>query len=388
MKKILIIFGVFIIAALGIYLTFFKTQKQNFITQKVARQDIEQSIEAVGEIYAKTQVDVGAQVSGQITKLYVKIGDKIKAGDLIAQIDKDKQQNELDITKAQLASAKAKLESNKISLEIAKRQFEREQKLYEAKGTSLESLESAKSSFYTLKANVAELEAQVIQLEITLKNAQKDIAYTTIRAPMDGVIINVAVDEGQTVNANQSAPTIVKIANLDEMEIKMEIAEADVGEIKIGELVRFSILNNPNKKFEAQIASIDPANTEISNSTSSSSNSTSSTSAIYYYANFFVKNKNNAFRIGMSTENQIITNVAKNAIIVPTYAIKSDRNGYFVEVLENEKIVRKHVKLGLKDAFSTQITEGLEEGENLIVSSDSSNINKPKIPNNSFGGPR
>ena len=389
MKKYLILALVALVLNFVLFFIFSGSKKQEFITQKVTRVDIEQSIEAIGEVYAKTQVDVGAQVSGQITKLYVKIGDRVKAGDLIAQIDKDKQQNDLDITKAQLASAKAKLESNKVSLDIALRQYQREQKLYAAKGTSLELLETAKSNFYTLKANVADLEAQVVQLEITLKNAEKDLGYTTITAPMDGIIINVAVDEGQTVNANQSTPTIVKIANLDEMEVKMQIAEADVSKLKVGEVVRFSILSDSRKQYEAKISSIDPANTEISDATSSStssksssssSSSSSSNTAIYYYANFFVKNENNLLRIGMSTENQIIAASAKSAIAVPTYAIKNDDKGYFVDVLEAGKKVSKYVKLGLKDSLNTQILEGLNENEDLIVSSDTSNVSKPKLP--------
>lgn len=109
---------------------------------------------------------------------------------------------------------------------------------------------------------------------------------------MDGVVINVAVDEGQTVNANQNTPTIVRIANLDQMEVRMEIAEADVGKIKIGTELDFSLLSDPQKTYQASIASIDPADTQISDSStssgssSSSSSSSSSNNAIYYYAKF------------------------------------------------------------------------------------------------------
>ncbi|MCH3852983.1 efflux RND transporter periplasmic adaptor subunit, partial [Campylobacter jejuni] len=125
---------------------------------------------------------------------------------------------------------------------------------------------------------------------------QKDLGYTTITAPMDGVVINVAVDEGQTVNANQNTPTIVRIANLDQMEVRMEIAEADVGKIKIGTELDFSLLSDPQKTYQASIASIDPADTQISDSStssgssSSSSSSSSSNNAIYYYAKFYVAN--------------------------------------------------------------------------------------------------
>ena len=372
-KKTLIIVILLCVGAVALYVGFFKKDdKAQLATQSITRINIDQSIEAVGEVYAKEQVDVGAQVSGQITKLYVQIGDKVKAGDLIAQIDKDKQQNDLDITKAQLASTKANLESKKVALEIASSQYQREQKLYSNKATSLENLETLKNNFYSLKASVADLDAQVVQLEITLKNAEKDLGYTTIRAPMDGIIINVAVDEGQTVNANQSTPTIVKIANLDEMEIRMEIAEADVSKIKVGTAVKFSILNDPEKKYEAKISSIDPANTTTSDAksnSSSSSTSSLSTSAIYYYAKVFVKNRDNFLRIGMSVENSIVIKSAPNALAVPTYAIKNDKGGYFVELLRGGQIIKSYVKIGIKDSINTQILDGVSENDLLVLSS-------------------
>ncbi|EFC33136.1 efflux RND transporter periplasmic adaptor subunit [Campylobacter jejuni] len=382
-KKIILIILIVILGSIGAYFIFFNNdEKISYLTQKIQKKDISQTIEAVGKVYAKDQVDVGAQVSGQIIKLYVDVGTHVKQGDLIAQIDKDKQQNDLDITKAQLQSAKANLESKKVALEIASKQYQREQKLYAAKASSLENLETQKNNYYTLKANVAELNAQVVQLEITLKNAQKDLDYTTISAPMDGVVINVAVDEGQTVNANQNTPTIVRIANLDEMEVRMEIAEADVSKIKVGTELDFSLLNDPQKTYHAKIASIDPADTEVSNSTTSSSSSGSSSSsssnAIYYYAKFYVANKDDFLRIGMSIQNEIVVASAKAVLAVPTYAIKSNSKGYYVEILENQKAVKKYVKLGIKDSINTQILEGVNENEELIVSSSADDL-APKI---------
>ncbi|HED6053807.1 TPA: efflux RND transporter periplasmic adaptor subunit [Campylobacter jejuni] len=370
-KKVILIILIAILGSVGAYFIFFNNdEKISYLTQKIQKKDISQTIEAVGKVYAKDQVDVGAQVSGQIIKLYVDVGTHVKQGDLIAQIDKDKQQNDLDITKAQLESAKANLESKKVALEIANKQYQREQKLYAAKASSLENLETQKNNYYTLKANVAELNAQVVQLEITLKNAQKDLGYTTITAPMDGVVINVAVDEGQTVNANQNTPTIVRIANLDEMEVRMEIAEADVSKIKVGTELDFSLLNDPQKTYHAKIASIDPADTEVSDSSTSSSSS----NAIYYYAKFYVANKDDFLRIGMSIQNEIVVASAKAVLAVPTYAIKSDPKGYYVEILENQKAVKKYVKLGIKDSINTQILEGVNENEELIVSSSADGL--------------
>ncbi|EAH8417831.1 efflux RND transporter periplasmic adaptor subunit [Campylobacter coli] len=375
-NRVVLIVVILALFGVGAYFIFFNdNEKITYFTQKVKKIDISQTIEAVGKVYAKDQVDVGAQVSGQIIKLYVDVGSHVKQGDLIAQIDKDKQQNNLDITKAQLESAKANLESKKVALEIASKQYQREQKLYAAKASSLENLEIQKNNYYSLKASVAELNAQVIQLEITLKNAKKDLDYTTITAPIDGVVINVAVDEGQTVNANQNTPTIVRIANLDEMEIKMEIAEADVNKIKIGTELEFSLLNDPQKTYRASIASIDPADTEVSDSSSSySSSSSSSSNAIYYYAKFYVQNKDNFLRIGMSIQNEIVIASVKDVIAVPTYAIKNDAKGYYVEILQNQKAVKKYVKFGIKDSINTQILEGVDENEELIISSSADGL--------------
>ncbi|EAJ6152833.1 efflux RND transporter periplasmic adaptor subunit [Campylobacter lari] len=372
MKKIIYLSIFLIILIIGVYFYFFANKEEyNYLTYEVKKQDITQSIEAIGEVYAKTQVDVGAQVSGQITKLYVKLGDRVNEGDLIAQIDKDKQQNDLDITKARLESAKANLESKKIALDIATKQYQREQKLYAKKATSLENLENLKNTFYALRANVADLKAQTTQLEISLKNAQKDLAYTTITAPSKGEIINVAVEEGQTVNANQNTPSIVRLADLSEMEIRMQIAEADINKISVGKKVKFSILNEPDKKYEATISSIDPANTTISDATSNTnlnSNSSTSTSAVYYYARVFVKNDNNFLRIGMSTENEIAIKTENNTLVIPTLAIKSDVSGYYVEILKANNIsVKTPVKLGIKDSLNTQILDGINEGDLVII---------------------
>ncbi|MCR6591369.1 AcrA/AcrE family efflux protein [Campylobacter insulaenigrae] len=370
-KKIAYLILLIILIGVGVYYYFYNKDEFNYLTYEVKKRDITQSIEAIGEVYAKTQVDVGAQVSGQITRLYVRLGDYVKEGDLIAQIDKDKQQNDLDITKAQLESAKANLESKKIALNIALKQYTREQKLYEKKATSLESLENLKNNFYALKASVADLNAQTTQLEISLKNAQKDLAYTTIVAPSKGEIINIAVEEGQTVNANQNTPSIVRLADLSEMEIRMQIAEADINKISVGKSVKFNILNEPEKKFEAIISSIDPANTTITDATSNTnlnSNLNSSASAVYYYARVFVKNDNNFLRIGMSTENEIAIKTQKNVLVVPTLAIKNDTEGYYIEILkDNKNIIKKPVKLGIKDNLNTQIVEGINEGDLIII---------------------
>ena len=188
---------------------------------------------------------------------------------------------------------------------------------------------------------------------------------------MDGVIINVAVEEGQSVRAGDIAPTIVRIADLNEMEIRMEIAEADVNKIKIGTAVKFSLLDDPDKKYDAQISSIDPADTTISDATSnssSSSTSSSGTSATYYYAKVFVKNTDNFLRIGMGTENSIVIASAQNVLCVPTYAIKNDKNGYFVELLKGEEIIKSYIKIGIRDTVNTEIIQGVSENDKLVLS--------------------
>lgn len=359
------------------YEKYFKEEKKDeFITSVAVRGDLSKSIDSNGEIYANELIDVGAQVSGQIKKLYVKLGDKVKAGDMIAEIDSATQQNNVDTKRAQLGIYEAKLNSAKVALEIAESKFNREKELFGKNATSKEEFESAKNSLAVTKANVKEIEAQIAQTKISLNTAQIDLGYTKIVAPKEGTIVSVQVEEGQTVNSNQATPTIVNIADLTKLKLKMEIAEGDITKIKVGSKVEYLILSEPNKKFYTQISSIDPGLTTLSDGKysqkSTVSSSTSSSSAIYYYANAVVENKDEILRIGMTTQNTIMLESVKEAIIIPTVAIKKEGGKQYVNVLkDNLQVEKREVAVGLTDGLKSQIISGVSEGEKVITSRSS-----------------
>ena len=380
--KILIILLILGVGGYFVYDKFFKIkdEKVEFITKKAKKGSFSKKVDATGEIFATELIDVGAQVSGQIKKLYVKLGDQVKKGDMIASIDNSTQQNSIDNKEAQLAIYKAQLESAKVALNIAKTQFDRENALFSKNATSKQEFESAKNTYSANSAKIKELEAQIKQTNIELSTAKINLGYTKITAPRDGTVVSVQVEEGQTVNANQTTPTIVNIADLSHVKMKMQIAEGDITKIKVGTPVEYSILSEPTKKFQTTVSSIDPGLTTLSDgsygssssSKSSYSSSSSSSSAVYYYAQSIVDNKDGILRIGMTTQNELLIANVEDAIIVPSIGIKKDENGTFVYVLKDGKPVKTAVKTGIKDNLDTQIISGINEGDEIITSQGSS----------------
>ena len=380
--KILIILLILGVGGYFVYDKFFniKDEKVEFITKKAKKGSFSKKVDATGEIFATELIDVGAQVSGQIKKLYVKLGDQVKKGDMIASIDSSTQQNNIDNKEAQLAIYKAQLESAKVALNIAKTQFDRENALFAKNATSKQEFESAKNTYSANSAKIKELEAQIKQTNIELSTAKINLGYTKITAPRDGTVVSVQVEEGQTVNANQTTPTIVNIADLSHVKMKMQIAEGDITKIKVGTPVEYSILSEPTKKFQTTVSSIDPGLTTLSDgsygssssSKSSYSSSSSSSSAVYYYAQSIVDNKDGILRIGMTTQNELLIANVEDAIIVPSIGIKKDENGTFVYLLKDGKAVKTAVKTGIKDNLDTQIISGINEGDEIITSQGSS----------------
>ena len=382
-SKILIILLILGVGGYFVYDKFFniKDEKVEFITKKAKKGSFSKKVDATGEIFATELIDVGAQVSGQIKKLYVKLGDQVKKGDMIASIDSSTQQNSIDNKEAQLAIYKAQLESAKVALNIAKTQFDRENALFTKNATSKQEFETAKNTFSANSAKIKELEAQIKQTNIELSTAKINLGYTKITAPRDGTVVSVQVEEGQTVNANQTTPTIVNIADLSHVKMKMQIAEGDITKIKVGTPVEYSILSEPTKKFQTTVSSIDPGLTTLSDgsygssssSKSSYSSSSSSSSAVYYYAQSIVDNKDGILRIGMTTQNELLIANVEDAIIVPSIGIKKDEKGNsYVYLLKDGKPVKTEVKTGIKDNLDTQIISGINEGDEIITSQGSS----------------
>ncbi|RLL30633.1 efflux RND transporter periplasmic adaptor subunit [Acinetobacter cumulans] len=316
-----------IICTLAIALTawyFFKPKQQQpqFITAEVTRGDLENSVLATGVLEATKMVSVGAQVSGQVKKMYVQLGDQVKQGQLIAQIDSVRQHNELKTAEANIKNQQAQLAVKQANLAKVEAEYQRQQAMYAQDATSRAELESALASYKTAQADIVAINAQIEQSRLTLATAKEDLGYTQIVAPMDGTIVAIVTEEGQTVNANQSAPTIVKLAKLDDMTIKAEISEADVMKVEKGQRVYFTTLGDSETKHYATLRQVEPAPSSINNETSNSSTSSSST-AVYYNALFDVPNADGKLRIDMTAQVYIILDEARNVLTVPAAAIQT-----------------------------------------------------------------
>jgi len=372
-KRFFILLGLLVAAGTAYY--FFSSnskQETTYLTESVTRGNVEKTVVASGSVESVNEVDVGAQASGKITKLYVKLGQEIKKGEMIADIDSTTQINTLSTKKAALVSYQAQLKAKKTAYDVALSSYNRLSKLYTQKATSLDSVNTAKSTLDNAKAEMEAIEASIKQAEIEVNTAETNVGYTKITAPMDGTVISVPVSEGQTVNANQTTPTIVTIADLSKMKIKPEISEGDITKVKAGQEVSFTILSDSQTVYHSVIDSVDPANTTTSDSSSTSSlssSSSSTTSAIYYYANVLIDNPDRTLRIGMTTENNIKIANAKDVLLVSNMAIQKRDGKSFVNVLNDKNQPEpREVETGVQNDFQTEIKSGLNEGEKVIVS--------------------
>ena len=316
-----------VVCILAVALTawyFFKPKQElpQYITAEVTKGDLENSVLATGVLEATKMVSVGAQVSGQVKKMYVQLGDQVKQGQLIAQIDSVRQENDQKTAEASIKNQQAQLAVKDANLAKVEAEYNRQKAMYAQDATSRSELESALANYKIAQADITAINAQIEQSRLTLATAKEDLGYTRIVAPMDGTIVAIVTEEGQTVNANQSAPTIVKLAKLNDMTIKAEISEADVMKVEKGQRVYFTTLGDSETKHYATLRQVEPAPSSINNENSNSSTSSSST-AIYYNALFDVPNEDGKLRIDMTAQVYIILDEARNVLTIPAAAIQT-----------------------------------------------------------------
>ena len=368
--------------------TYFKPKDTvTYITEEVKRGNIKQTVSATGEIASSHLVEVGAQASGQIKKLYVKLGQKIKKGDLIAEIDSRTQVNTLNTNRAKLETYQAQLASAQIALGTAEKKYAREKALWAKDATSKEELEDAQDALASAKATISELKSSIKQTQISINTAETDLGYTRITAPMDGTVVAIPVEEGQTVNANQSTPTIIQLADLETMLNKMQIAEGDATKVKAGQKVKFTILSEPDQPIEAVLDTIDPGLTTMSQGSYSTSTDTTE-NAIYYYARALVPNEQGKLAIGMTTQNTIEINSADNVLIIPSTAIKKQGGKSVVRVQGADGQAKdQEITVGLKDSMHTEVKSGLKAGDKVVLSEMSAAEKANSQNSNMRGGP-
>jgi len=425
-KKSAVKWGVvtLIVVALGaLAYTFLKPKETtpNYLTATAEIGDIENNVMASGKVKALNTVDVGAQVSGEVKRLYVEVGDEVQQGDLIAQIDQVTQKNNLSNERASLEqsqaaiqsaqaeslsrqaslkSAYADLASRQSELKQAQADFARLQDLvaidaisqqeYDTQATSVETakaavanaraaIDTAKAAIATTEANIKSQQAALRKSQTNVSTAEEDLSYTTIRAPISGTVVSITTEQGTTVNANQTAPTIVTLADLSTVRINAQISEADVINVNAGMPVYFNIIGNPDQKFDAVLKAIEPAPEQISD--------TSSTDAAIYYVGYIeVPNTDRRFRIDMTAQVYIVINQAKDALLIPAAALQpldkpqktagsnDDPNTKMakVRVLKADgSVVEQIVKTGINNRVNVEILSGLNKGDEVILSEES-----------------
>lgn len=339
-----------------------------YLTEKARRGDIDKTVNAAGEVGAVQLVSVGAQVSGQIERLYVGLGDVVKKGDLIAEIDSTTQRNELEINKAKLRTYESQLVSRQTALKTATAKYERERKLYKQDATSSENLENAQNALAQARCDVDETESLIAQTKVSVSTAETNLGYTKISAPLDGTVVSVPVEEGQTVNANQTTPTMVQIADLRRMEIRMQISEGDVTKVRPGMEVSFTILSEPGRVFTGRLKSIDPGLTALTDG--EYTGATDAETAVYYYGKVLADNEDGLLRIGLTTQNVIKVAEARDVLLVPSITITTRHGHSYVQVLEgrgsSRRPVEREIKAGVSDNMNTEVLEGLAEGDEVV----------------------
>lgn len=371
------IFLLFVLAVFGAYVAYQSfyadsaSSQVHYITEPVKRGTIDKSVLASGSVRAIQRTEVGAQVSGKIQKLNAELGQAVKKGQLIAEIDSEPQQNALNSAQAEWLAYQTQLNAKQVALSVAESSYQRLAKLYTQKSTSLNELDNARNTLALAKANLEESKAKIQLAEIAVNTAKTNLSYTKIIAPIDGVIVSVPVSEGQTVNANQSSPTIVQVADLSQVLIKFEIAEGDIAQVKVDQAVSFNTLAEPNRRYRTKIQSLDPALTKLTdnNYVEQSANN----EAVYYYANAQVANPDQSLRIGMTVQGKITIFEKHNVLLVPNSAIKKRQGKSVVDVLENGKSVERNIEIGISDGQSSEVLSGLNEGEQVITTQRNAN---------------
>lgn len=339
--------------------------------------DIEHTVLASGTIKPARLVAVGAQASGRVLSLKVTLGQKVAAGDLIAEIDSMTQQNALRTAEANLANIRAQLAERQANLTLAEQTLARQQRTLAQRATSAADFESAEATVKTTRAQIAALEAQIRAAEVAVGTAQVNLGYTRVTAPIDGTVLAIVTQEGQTVNASQSAPTIVVMGQIDVMTVYAEISEADVTRVRPGQPVYFTVLGDTQRRFSATLDTIDPApesiRSDASISTSSSASSTSSSSstsaAIYYIGRFNVPNTDQYLRTYMTAQVYIVLGEAKGAVLVPSSALRRGPRGVrLVRVLRVDGTFEdREVQVGIDNRIMAEIRSGLEAGERVVT---------------------
>jgi macrolide-specific efflux system membrane fusion protein len=327
----------------------------------VTRGDIEDVVTAQGKLEPKDYVDVGAQVSGQLQVLHTEIGDDVKSGTLVAEIDPEIYEAQVKADDAAIKTLSAQLQQQKAQRDLAAQQYQRNANLVKTAAVSKDAYDISKTALDVAKAAVAATEAQMEEAQSRLEGDTANLGYTKIYAPMDGTVVVQDTKEGQTLNANQTAPTIMQIANLDTMTVRAQVAEADIMRIKEGVKAYFTTLGSDERRWEGTVRQVLPSPETIND-------------VVLFNVLIDVDNKDRTLMTGMSTQVFFTLGEAKDVVLVPNAALgkrlmDQDKDGamaYEVIVVENGIETKRPALIGLTDRTLAEVKSGLNAGEQVV----------------------
>ncbi|MDX2227536.1 MAG: efflux RND transporter periplasmic adaptor subunit [Verrucomicrobiae bacterium] len=354
---------------------YFKGQTRTepeYFTSEVKKGDLEESVTASGTLQPTEFVDVGVQVSGILQKIFVKMGDRVQKGQLLAEIDPTVLAARVEQDTANLKNLRAQLDSRQASLTLARQKLDRNRRLIELDAVSQETLQQTESELLKAQADIEALKAQIESAEGTIRASQANLSYTKIYAPMDGTVVNLFAKEGQTLNANQTTPNLIRLAVLEMMTVNAKVSEADIQKITPGMRAYFTTLGDSEKRYYGNVSRVDP--------TPESTNA-----PIFYSTLFEVKNEAGSLKPTMTAQVYFLLSESKDVLLMPGAALdffektkaldgpskkggkEGDKDSRKVYVLKNGELVEKSIKVGRKNRASIEIVSGLSEKDEVVV---------------------
>lgn len=344
-------------------------------TEAVARGDVEATVTAIGTLQPRRYVDVGAQVSGQITRLLVAPGTTVEKGALLVEIDPSVQRATVDAGRASLAGLRAQLAEQLAQHRLAQQQWERQQQMAREGATREEDVQSAQAQLAGAAARIEHLKAQIEQTQATLKADEARLGYTRIYAPMAGTVVTVEAREGQTLNATYQTPNILRIADLTAMTVWTDVSEADVRRVKPGMPVYFTTLGSAGqdkpRRWSSEVRQVLPAPSASVAPVGNAANApAAATKAVAYTVLFDVDNLDAELMPQMTAQVVFVAERAPQALTVPLVALQPDAksDGQVVRVLNARgQPESRSVQTGVRSRHQVAVLQGLEEGEKVVT---------------------
>ena len=374
-RALLICLFSLLVASLVAWL-FLTSGREAYDTVPVTRGDIENSVTALGTLQPRQYVDVGAQASGQIHKIHVEVGTEVKEGQILVEIDPSTQTAKLDASRNAIDNLKAQLQEQRALHDLAKQKYQRQQNLVKGGATRDEDVQIALAEVRTTQARTDMFQAQIRQAQASLRSDEAELGYTRIFAPMSGTVVAIDAREGQTLNAQQQTPLILRIAKLSPMTVWAEVSEADIGHVKPGMQAYFTTLSGGNRRWNSTVRQILPVPPKPLNETSqgggspASSGKSGSARVVLYTVLLDVDNTDHALMAEMTTQVFFVADEAKDVLLAPIVALQGAASGGRQTahiVAKNGNIEPRKIRTGISDRLHVQILEGLNEGDHLLI---------------------